>query len=128
MKTVITVSALVLALVVSGCAKAPVSLDPASQRIWQADQAVVVVGNVQDVAIKLNGVKKADGQPVLSDNNTRVVVETTVSTLKVIRARPDGWKIEALTALSEISMRLDAAGKTTLKAYIDAARNILSDL
>lgn len=126
----------VLLLCLSGCAgNAPPSLTPAGVRIWQANEAVVAIGSVQHVAIALNGVQRCEAPPndsvcapVLSDANTRVVVNTVTAALKTIEAVPSGWKATATEALTQIGARLDAAGQSRLSAYLAAARAALAAL
>ncbi len=118
-----------LSIIAPACAKAPSSLSPAGVRIWQADQAVVALGDVQHVAIALNGVQVCDPapcHPLLSDANTRIVINTVEAGVKTIHEVPSGWKATALAALTQLSTTLDAAGKAKLAAYVDAARAILN--
>ncbi len=119
-----------LCLSLAACAsKAPPSLSPAGVRIWEADQAVIALGDVQHVAIALNGVQVCDPapcHPLFSDNNTRIVVNVVAAGVKTIHQVPSGWKATALAALSQLSETLDAAGKSKLAAYLDAARAILN--
>jgi len=124
-------SLIALALLgVVACGKpAPGSLSPAGVRIWQADQAVVALGETQRIAIGLNGVKVCDPapcHPLLSDTNTRIVIDAVSDGIGTIHQVPAGWKATGLAALDRIVARLDAAGKTTLASYVDAARALLN--
>lgn len=125
----LTVSLVVL---LSSCAgKAPVGLDPAAIKIWEANEAAVGLGTLQHAAIELNKVQQCDPapcHPLLSDANTRIVVEAVTDGLTTIRAVPSGWKATAGAALDRVEQRLDAAGKTKLAAYVAAARSILTTL
>lgn len=124
--------ALVLALVLSGCAKnAPPTLTPAGIRIWQANEAVVAIGVLQDVAIRLNAIEvcePAPCRPLLSDANTRTVVDAVTVALTTIRAVPSGWKATTAAALEQIESKLDDLGKPKLRAYLTAARAVLNAL
>ncbi len=131
--TVALVLACGLALGVTGCAsKLPPSLSTAGQHAWRANEAVVALATVQDVAIKLNGIERCEPPaacaPLLSDGNTAVVVDAVRDASATIGAVPGGWQQTALEALSRISARLDRAGTQKLKAYVDAARAVLSEL
>ena len=118
--------ALLLALVV-GCATLtpPPNLDPAVVPIWQANEAVVIVGTVQRAAIGLNGVQLCEPlpcHPLLSTANTGLVVDAATDALVTLRAAPSGWKGVALAALDRIALRLDAAGITKFTPYLAGAR------
>lgn len=123
----------VLTLLLSmGCAKAPASLSPQGAAVFKANEAVVALGTLQHAAIELNALKTCDVQkvctPVLSDANTRVVVDSVEAALKTIRAVPDGWKATAGTALQQIQLKLDQSGRLKISAYVTAARTVLDAL
>lgn len=125
---------IIVALVVmSGCAdKAPPSLSPAGVKVWQANEALLVLDTVQKSAIGLNKIQKCTTPdvctPLLSDNNTEIVINAVASGVRTIRAVPDGWKASTTAALNEISQRLDAAGKTVFVSYVSAAAQILAGI
>lgn len=125
------VTALVLALTVA-CAKTPPNLDPTGALTFQANEAVVAVGTVQHAAIQLNEVRVCDAAavctPLLSDANTRIVVEASTDALTTIRKVPSGWKATSLAAMERIQLRLDAAGKEKLSVYVTAAITIINAL
>jgi len=118
---------ILLVVVAAACGKNPPTLSPTGVRYYQADRGVVAIGTIQHVAIQLNQVQVCDPQPchpLLSENNTRSVVDASTIALTTIRATPQGWKAALETALARIEERLDAAGKSELAAYIAAARQI----
>lgn len=120
---------LALALVGSACAKTPPSLTPVGVKYFQANRGIVAIGTVQHVAIELNKVQICTPEPchpLLSEANTRIVVDATTDTITTITATPEGWKPTLDTGLKRIEDRLDAAGKTELAAYLAAARAILT--
>jgi len=120
------------ALVVTACASnAPPSLTPAGVKIWQANEAVIALGTMQRAAIGLNDIEVCQPEPcrpLLSDANTRKVIDGVEVGVKTITAVPSGWQIAASTALKEVSDNLDAAGKVKFGPYIEAARTILAAL
>ena len=123
--------ALVLAFVMSSCAKPPASLSPAGAKVYQANQAVVAIGTLQHAAIELNKIQNCQPmpcQPFLSDKNTGVVVDNVATALMTIRAVPAGWKATAQAALTEIAARLDGDGKTQLASYLNAASTVIATL
>ena len=88
---------IVLALALSlqlGCAKQPANLPPDSAAIWRANEVVIAIGELQSVAIKLNGVQVCDPapcHPLLSTRNTGIVVDAAADALLTIDAVPQGW-------------------------------------
>lgn len=125
MKTVLL--CLVLALSI-GCTHAPPSLSPAGARVYQANEVVVAIGTLQHAAIELNKTQvcptPATCHPLLLDANTKVVVDASTAALTTIKATPDGWKAAASALLTQITTRLDAAGKTQLSAYVQVVTQI----
>jgi hypothetical protein len=109
-------------------------MTPEQTKLWQANEVVVALGTLQHAAIGLNGVNvcAADNpqncHPIVSDHNTGIVVDNVTSALKTIRAVPDGWNATANAAITQIEQRLDAAGKSSLNPYIEAARAVLNSL
>lgn len=123
-----------LTLITASCAKAPSSLTPVGVKYYQANRGVVAAGTLQHVAIELNKVQVCPTppattpacHPLLSEANTRIVGDATSSAITVMRQAPDGWKPTLDAALTQISSKLDAAGKQELAAYLDAARAIVN--
>ena len=107
-------SILLVGLLFVGCARnAPSSLSPAGVRLYQANEVAVGLGTLQHAAIELNKVQRCDPapcQPLLSDQNTRIVIEAVTDGLTTLRAVPDGWKATGLAVTQRIEGRLDAAG------------------
>jgi len=126
--------ALVVALlfVLPSCAsKAPASLTPAGVIVWQANEVTVGLGTLQHVAIGLNEVQMCEPlpcHPLLSTNNTGIVVDAVTDGLTALKKVPEGWRATGLEAIQRIEARLDAAGKTKLSAYLAAARTVVENL
>lgn len=121
----------IVLLLAPTCAKAPPQLPAGDVILFQSRQAVVAIGTVQHAAIELNKIQvcpPAPCRPLLSDDNTRIVIDTVASGVTAIRAVPTGWRATTTTALTQISTRLDAAGKTTIAGYVQAANTILAGL
>lgn len=124
----------VLALSVA-CAKAPPSLSPVGVRAWHANEAVVALGTLQHSVIQLNAIKVCDGpvsaegqatcHPMVSDRNTRIVVDAVTAGVKVIQEAPDGWRAITSAVLDQIGAELDTFGQSKLRIYIEAARVVL---
>ena len=96
------------------------ALPPGGAVLVRAREAAVAVGTIQHVAIEL---QKSD---LLSEANTRIVVDAASDILNSIRALPEGWKAVTDVGIQRIEARLDAAGKTKLKPYLEAARIIVA--
>lgn len=136
-RATVNISTLVLLVTVLACAsKAPPVQTPKALKIWQANEVVVHLGQLQDVAIGLNGIKRcptpetpeANCPPVLSDTNTGYVVDAVEVAVKTIQKVPEGWKAAALTALDAVEKQLDAAGKAKLLSYLTVARQAVESL
>lgn len=96
------------------------ALPPGGAVLVRAREAAVAVGAIQHVSIEMNKVE------LLSDANTRIVVDAATDILSSIRALPEGWKAVTDVGIQRIEARLDAAGKTKLKPYLEAARIIVA--
>ena len=114
----------------SACAtNPPPTLDPTAKRIWQANEAAVIIGTAQHVAIGLNHIQVCDPapcHPLLSNHNTGIVVDAATDALTTLRGVPDGWKATVQAALDRIKIRLDAAGLTKFTPYLTAASSALA--
>jgi len=130
MNRIVLVLALLLAL--PSCAsRAPASLTPAGVLVWQANEVTVGLGTLQHVAIGLNEVQVCEPlpcRPLLSTNNTGIVVDAVTDGITALKKVPEGWRATGLAAVQRIETRLDAAGKTKLSSYLAAARAVIENL
>lgn len=127
MKNLTLVLLLMLAPACAG--NAPPTLSPTGVRLWQANEAVVIIGTAQHAAIELNKVQVCDPMPchpLLSDHNTGIVVDAATDALTTLRAVPTGWKATTQAAIERIKTRLDAAGLTKFTPYLTAASAALA--
>jgi len=118
-----------------GCATAPASLSPVGVQLWHANEAVVAVGSLQHTVIELNKVEVCNGpiaasgsaacHPLVSDRNTRIVIDACAGAVKTIGQIPEGWRPATLTALDQIEALLDKPGQQSLKVYLQTARVVL---
>lgn len=126
-------AALVAVMLTIGCAgKAPSSLSPVGVRSWEANQAVLTLGQVQKTAIGLNAIQKCSPAPVvcaplLSNANTGIVVDAVAASVKSIQQAPAGWRSSTTVALAEIRSRLDAGGKANLSAWLGVVDTFLQE-
>jgi hypothetical protein len=89
--------------------------------LQQVNAAVVSVGTIQHAAIGLNEVD------LLSDANTRVVVDASTVALGTLRSAPDGWRATVLAFIAQVRKTLDADGQGMLGPYLDAARLVVEE-
>ena len=117
-----------VSMTATGCA-ARASAPVAVRLIYDANEATIMLGTLQHVAIELNKTSQcsADLQchVLLSDRNTRIVVSVVTPTLRVIDALPNGWPIVMRTALEQIEQQLDGDGRSKLSSYLNVARAVL---
>lgn len=122
-----------LALVASACVVTPPpNLSPTGQRIWQANEIVIALKTAQSAAIGFNSATICSEDPVpvcnpmLSTENTRIVVEATRDALISLRATPTSWYAVGFAAAERMEQRLGAAGQDRMRAYLAALRFVLS--
>jgi len=135
MKQFILVACLLLS---SSCAsQAPPNLTPGSEvRLWQANETAVALGTLQHVVIELNKVIVCPElpaiappcHPLVSDDNTRIVIDAVADGLTTLRRVPDGWRETGLAAIVRVENRLDAAGMGRIRVYVTAARAAITSI
>jgi hypothetical protein len=121
----------VVALSLSCGGTVPPTLTPQAAIAYRANTVIVAIGSLQHAGIALNGVQTCDPtgcHPILSDANTRIIVDAATSALETIRSSPDGAKATAVTALAQIERQLDAFGLQQVKPYVQAARAVIAGL
>ena len=136
---------LLLAASTPACAahQPPISLTGQGRTLWYANEVVVGLNTVQHTAIELNKIPICEpttlaptldstapvvGQtchPLLSEANTRAVVEGMTDARAVLRKTPEGWAAIATAALDRLQTRLDNAGQVKLLPYLQAVRFII---
>ena len=125
---------LILAIMVACASKAPPVQTPKALKLWQANEVVVHLGQLQDVAIGLNDIQQcsqtapSECAPILSDKNTGYVVDAVEVGVRTIQKVPEGYKAAALSALDSIEKQLDAQGKTKMLPYVTVVRQLVTAL
>jgi hypothetical protein len=122
-----------LALVACRAPQPPPVITPGTVRAWQANQAVIALGDLQRAAINYHATHRCDDNGLncvrmLSEANTRVVVSAIVPALERIKAEPSSWKPVGLGALNTIDQGLDAKGHERMDADLTKARSTLDGL
>lgn len=118
--------------ILGGCAarKAPVSLTGAGVAAWQANEVVIALDAVMNTAIALNEIVQCnpDCHQVLSEQNTRIVVQAVRGADITIKAYPNGWPVVAVTAIDQIETYLDTNGRNKIQPYLEAAKMVIKTL
>jgi hypothetical protein len=115
--------ALVLAIGLTSCAKTPPNLTPQATVAFKATQVVKALDLLRDTAITANEQKP----PVLTEDQTRKVVQYHQMALKVIQVSPVGWQQTVLVGLDELSVQL-GAGRPTLVPYMQLIKTVLIEV
>jgi uncharacterized lipoprotein YajG len=120
---------------ISGCAthKAPSSLSGPGVAAWQANEVVIALDAVMSTAIALNEIVQCDNNnqnchQVLSEQNTRIIVQAIRGADMVIKSYPTGWSFVADTAISQIETYLDSSGRAKIAPYLEAAKVVIRTL
>jgi len=118
-----------------GCASnRPPDLEPGALPIWQANEVQAAFGTLQQTAISLNAIERCDEavppvcEPLLSDDNTRVVIGIVRDVVLTLRAVPSGWLATANAALTRLNERLSPDAQAKLAAYINMVRDVTGGL
>lgn len=132
MRTRPILGTLLLAAALSTAASCRQPVPPESTQEYRvvaiATDVVIALGTLQHAAIELNEKLVCDSAappvcaPLLSEANTRIVVQNVTSTLTAMGPNPANIQVTVDTTLKEIESRLDAAGKTKILPYIQAVR------
>lgn len=115
---------LLIALVLTSCAKAPPTLSPAGRAAFQAQQAVRVLDVIRDFAVAAND----QTPPIIARNDMRKVVEFHQQVVRTIRAVPDGWKPIALTALDQLKADLPPPTWQRLQPYVALLTAVIQEV
>lgn len=122
-----------------GAYRAPANYPDPQRVLWYANEIAVAVNMLQTTAIQLNKINvceatiattdpttavvpQAQCRPLLSDDNTRAVGETTSDIRAALRQTPAGWRAIVTAGLDRIITRLDNAGQIKMAAYLQAVR------
>ncbi len=109
----------------TSCAPVPTSLSATGRMVYRADEAVIMLGALQHAAIELNQtsdcVSGQECKPLLSERDTRVIVNVVTPTLKALDALPNGWLPVFQASIQQITEQLDAEGRERLRPYLLAA-------
>jgi len=132
LKLTVLIAAVVFAC---GCATAPASLSPVGVQLWHANEAVVAINTLRHSTIELNKIQVCNGpvgangtaacHQLVSDRNTRIVIDACAAAATTIGQIPEGWRPATLTALDQIEALLDKPGQKSLRVYLQTARVVL---
>ncbi len=123
------IGTLILVVLTVSCRPMPPNLTPTDEAIFRANEMVVAIGTIGTAAIELNKLQRcnpAPCRPMLSTDNTRIVVEISRATIDTINKVPEGWRAVAIRALENIESKLDAEGWDRIAPYVSMARVIIT--
>jgi hypothetical protein len=115
----------VMLLFTVGCGQQQITVPSANRVIYNANEAAILLGTLQHVAIQMNETTQCAGtecHPILSERDTRVVVSIITPTLKVMDAIPNGWPTVMSAAIDQIVSQMDSDGRSKLAPYLEAAK------
>lgn len=120
---VITIAAFAAAILapysLGGCAKKAPSVSPQS---FNAQRVVGALDVLRDTAVSAN----AQTPKLLSDANTRLVVNFHESAVKTIAAVPGGWKAAVSTALGQLQTNIPAAEYQRIAPYVSLVQTLIA--
>lgn len=123
----VLVLAVTLVLSAACAGKAGYSTDPHILNLQRADEAVVAVGTFQHAVIELNKVQT--GTPphaLVSDADTRIVVDAATDALTTLKQTPNGWRPTVATVVDRVENRLNADAKQKVSLYLNVLKAFLA--
>lgn len=120
-------AALVLGLFLStsSCASNP-NVPPQIAQLQMVDEAVIAVGTLQHAVIELNKIQTGEPpHPLVSDTDTRTVVDAVADALTVLKQAPAGWRATVQTLITRVEGRLSADARRRASPYLAALRVFL---
>jgi hypothetical protein len=121
-RAITVLTALLAAIALFGCAKAPPTLSPAGAAAFQATRVVKALDVLRDFAIEA----EAQNPKVLSTANTRKVVTFHESAVKTIGAVPGGWKPTVTAGLDQLQHDLSAADWQRVAPYVNLIKTLIA--
>jgi hypothetical protein len=97
---------------VAACAAPITIVTPEGKKAWNADQAVLRIGEFQQAAIDANRAK------AISDSTEVLILHATIGTAKILGAVNSDWRTVAKTALAALVSSLPQAGQKLLADII----------
>ncbi len=106
---------LILALLVTPACHPPATIvTPQGQTAFSADQISVRVTELEKSAIAANS------QKLLSDADTAIILQASVTIQKTLAATPDGWRAAVKAAWADARFKLPATANPSIAAAIGA--------
>lgn len=116
------ISVLLVGLV--GCAKTPPNLTPEANVAFKATQAVKALDLLRDTAITAN----AQTPPLLSEDDTRKVVQYHQSSVKIIQTSPGGWMPAVNQGLDEVLNNLKPGDRAMFSPYVTLIKTLIAEV
>jgi hypothetical protein len=120
-----TAAALLVAMLVfAACPTTPPNLSPAGATAFNKTRVVKALDLVRDTAILAN----AQTPPVLSTDDTRLVVQFHEATIRTIQASDVNWQTAVSAAIDGFSKTLTAAQRGVIGPYIVLVNTLLAGI
>jgi len=117
-------TALLIPILSSACAKAPPNLSPSGAAAFQATRVVKAIDLVRDTAIAAD----AQTPPLVSPATTRAIVTWHRAAVTTIGAAPSGWKPTVTTGLDQVDRALAEGERAVLAPYLALARALIAEV
>jgi predicted Zn-dependent protease len=111
-------------IVFTACPTTPPNLSPAGATAFNKTRVVKALDLVRDTAILAN----AQTPPVLSTDDTRLVVQFHEATVKTLQATDQGWQAAVSTAVTEFSKTLTPAQQHVIAPYLVLLQTLIAGL
>jgi hypothetical protein len=111
-------------IVFAACPTTPPNLSPAGATAFNKTRVVKALDLVRDTAILAN----AQTPPVLSTDDTRLVVQFHEATVKTLQATDQGWQAAVSTAVTEFSKTLTPAQQHVIAPYLVLLQTLIAGL
>ncbi|HXD20130.1 MAG TPA: hypothetical protein VN654_24110 [Vicinamibacterales bacterium] len=115
----------VLALALcAACAKVPPDLTPAATRAFYGTQVIHDLDRLREVAVAAH----ATTPPLLSAEDTLVIVKWHQTAIALVHAAPAGWRTQVSVGLGEAVQHLKPDAQRTVAPYVVIVQALLKEL
>lgn len=115
---------LVLLLVLAACAKAPPNLTPEATRAFYGTQVIHDLDRLREVAVAAH----ATVPPLLSAEETLVVVKWHQAAITTVHAAPAGWPSGVSVGLDQAVQQLSPKARETIAPYVGIVKTLLREI
>ena len=105
----------------SGCKHSPPNLNPQARVAWYGIQTIHNLDRIRDIAIDAN----RQSPPLISERDTRKIVDWHTSAVKTIQASPGGWRATVEVGLNELVRDLPPDVRALISPYVQFAIGVM---